>query len=106
MQTLQAAPPFFFGCLSVDRQVAGQGGACLRYRAPWSTELAKGLERLPPELRSFVQSPASDQALLAALHSGSMAPVTSDPLAGGAPRAGGRGHGPLGRKRADRIAVN
>ena len=67
-----------------------QAAACLRYRLPWSTELAKTLEHLPAEVRSFVQNPASDEALLAALRAaygqggGSLAPYAADPLGGGA----------------------
>ncbi|WP_422020515.1 hypothetical protein [Pyruvatibacter mobilis] len=61
----------------------------MRHWLPWSTELAKNLDHLPSEFRAFVQNPASDEALLAALCAayaqggGGLAPQSSDPLGGG-----------------------
>ena len=44
-----------------------QAAALVAHRDKWAMELAKSLERLPAEVRAFVQAPDADRALLEAL---------------------------------------
>ncbi|CAJ1339556.1 unnamed protein product, partial [Effrenium voratum] len=68
-----------------------QAAALMQNRTEWTTELAKQLGALPEQARLFLQSPHSDEALLAALaacHGAQAAGQVSvsnptDPLAGG-----------------------